>query len=495
MRQLSQSTVTFLHELSQKRKPHEKIAFVSGIFNVIHPGHLRIFRFAADRADYLIVGLKNDKEQGVIIPQDLRLESVKAVGCVNFALVLEDPLLDFLEALQADYVVKGKEHEGGPNPELAVVQKYNGKLLFSAGEIQFSSRELLKSEFGRDQGVSITQPCDFLERHQISKQKMLQTIDNMQKLNVCIIGDTIVDEYITCNPLGMSQEDPTLVVSPIFSEKFIGGAAIVASHAKGMGATVDFFSVLGEDQEAQFVHETLEKNGLNTHFIEDSSRPTTLKQRYRAKSKTLLRVNRLLSLGLSKELIAKLYEKIEAKLTQADLVLFADFNHGCLPQELVERIVTFCSRNKIPMFADSQSSSQIGDISRFRGMNFVTPTEREARLALQDHDSGLPVLARKLCHKSEAKTVLITLAEEGIFLYSGLDQQDKWESDRLPALNRNPKDVAGAGDSLFVVSAMASVLGCSIWESAYLGSLAAACQVSRIGNIAVTVKELKNSIQ
>ena len=39
------------------------------------------------------------------------------------------------------------------------------------------------------------------------------------------------------------------------------------------------------------------------------------------------------------------------------------------------------------MVADSQSSSQVGDISRFRNMLLIKPTEREARLAMRDFDS------------------------------------------------------------------------------------------------------------
>ena len=66
-------------------------------------------------------------------------------------------------------------------------------------------------------------------------------------MKVCIVGDLIVDEYITCNPLGMSQEDPTIVVTPVEEEQFLGGAGIVAAHAVGLGASVDFFSVVGSD--------------------------------------------------------------------------------------------------------------------------------------------------------------------------------------------------------------------------------------------------------
>ena len=51
-------------------------------------------------------------------------------------------------------------------------------------------------------------------------------------------------------------------------------------------------------------------------------------------------------------------------------------------------------------------------------------------------------------------------------------------------------DPAGAGDSLLVCTAMAMALGRSVWESLYLGSLAAACQVGRIGNIPLKTSEL-----
>jgi len=50
----------------------------------------------------------------------------------------------------------------------------------------------------------------------------------------------------------MSQEDPTIVVTPVAYEKFIGGAGIVALHAKGLGADVHFFSTVGKDEIADY---------------------------------------------------------------------------------------------------------------------------------------------------------------------------------------------------------------------------------------------------
>jgi bifunctional ADP-heptose synthase (sugar kinase/adenylyltransferase) len=57
-------------------------------------------------------------------------------------------------------------------------------------------------------------------------------------------------------------------------------------------------------------------------------------------------------------------------------------------------------------------------------------------------------------------------------------------------LNNSPKDVSGAGDSLLIVSAMTLACAGTIWEAACLGSLAAAIQVSRVGNTPLEKEEL-----
>ena len=142
------------------------------------------------------------------------------------------------------------------------------------------------------------------------------------------------------------------------------------------------------------------------------------------------------------------------------------------------------------MAADSQSSSQVGDISRFQGMNLVTPTEREARISLRNHEDGLVVLAEQLRKQANAGNVLLKLGEEGLLIHPGEAQQGGWVTDRVDALNSAPKDVAGAGDSLLIASAMAMASGATVWEAACLGSIAAAVQVGRVGNTPLQADEL-----
>ena len=140
--------------------------------------------------------------------------------------------------------------------------------------------------------------------------------------------------------------------------------------------------------------------------------------------------------------------------------------------------------------ADSQSSSQVGDISRFKGMNLITPTEREARISTRNREDGLVVLAEQLRQQSGAQNVLLKLGEEGLLVHADTARGDSWLTDRVGALNSAAKDVAGAGDSLLIASAMTLACGGTIWEAACLGSLAAAVQVGRVGNTPLRTEEL-----
>ena len=86
--------------------------------------------------------------------------------------------------------------------------------------------------------------------------------------------------------------------------------------------------------------------------------------------------------------------------------------------------------------------------------------------------------------------MLLKLGEEGLLVHAPDESGNSWLTDRLHALNSAAKDVAGAGDSLLIASAMTLACGGTIWEAACLGSLAAAVQVGRVGNTPLRSEEL-----
>ena len=470
----------------------KKIAFVYGNFNILHPGHLRLLKFAKESCNYLIVGVNSDElaNNANLLQEDIRLESIKATSYVDEAFLLDEDVLEYIKRKKPNILVKGKEFENRYNPEEEIMKSYEGKILFSSGEIGFSSLNLLK-DFDIS-FLNLYHDNNFIKRHNVEKLKLIDYINKFSNLNVLVIGDTIIDEYITCDAIGMSQEDPTIVVTPISNKKFIGGAAIVASHAKTLGASVSYVSVLGDDENFEFTQDYLISLGITTYLLKDSTRPTTLKQRFRAQNKTLLRVNHLKQHNIAKDLEKKILNKILNTRKNYDLIIFSDFSYGVLTKKIIEDITSYAQKNCIFMVADSQSSSQIGDISKFRNMGIVTPTEREIRLSINDFESGLVVLSEKLHKKSNSKYIFTTLGSEGILIYNS--NENELLTDNIQALNTNAKDVSGAGDSLLTCSAMSKVVGANVWESAYLGSMAAAIQVSRVGNIPIKKDELLKEI-
>jgi rfaE bifunctional protein kinase chain/domain len=469
------------------------VVFVSGNFFVVHPGHVRLLRFAADCGDEVVVGVYDTQPSpGYPNPQE-RATALRELGLAQEVVVLEQGLENFLRELRPAIIVKGKEWEAVTNPEAEWLSDWQGQLIFAAGESTYSN-SAPQSRDNRIRSEHWVRPGEYIRRHGCQSDAMGAVIASFAGLKVVVVGDTIVDEYLQCEALGMSREDPTIVLAPQSTECFIGGAGIVAAHAHALGAQVSFVSVIGQDQGGRFAAARLDAYGVHAELLVDSSRPTTLKQRFRASGQTMMRVSNLRQHEISLELQAQIQRSISAKIDAADVVLFSDFNYGCLPQPLVAALIERARAGHALVAADSQSSSQLGDISRFRGAHLLTPTEHEARLALRDHSSGLHQIGFHLRDLAQVQTVFLTLGEAGVMVVGSQRSEPEVITDTLPALNPEPRDVSGAGDSMLTAASLAMAGGASSFQAAYLGSLAAAIQTSRVGNVPIQAQELRDAL-
>jgi bifunctional ADP-heptose synthase (sugar kinase/adenylyltransferase) len=103
------------------------------------------------------------------------------------------------------------------------------------------------------------------------------------------------------------------------------------------------------------------------------------------------------------------------------------------------------------------------------------------------------VLAAKLRETASAENVVITLGEGGMMVH-GRNSNGDYSTDRIPALNTTPKDVAGAGDSVFTAASMALCSGADIWLASYFASIVAGLQIARVGNRPITKDEILSEI-
>ena len=467
-----------------------KTVLISGHFNVLHPGHIRLFKLAKHLGNRLIVAVESNEISGsaAYVSEKNRLEGVKFCSLVDEVIFINDSLEKTLKELKPDIVLKGKEFEQLYNVEKDIIESFGGKLLFSSGEEFFATREIVELEKFNNDKLKLQNPNLFVGRHNIEENKIKKIIDDFSSLKVLVVGDTIVDEYISCNVVGLSQEDMAIVHSPDEVKKFVGGASIVASHASSLGAETHFFSVTGVDDARIFISEKLKDYNVAECILNDLTRPTTVKQRYKVAANTAFRLSILRQEPISIDLQNKIVECLSTQIEDADLLVISDFNYGLLTQGLINKIELLSNKYGVPVVVDSQSSSQIGDITRYRSLLLTTPTEREARLGLKNNEDGLVVLTDKLLKETKSANVFMKMGENGVLIHTY--ENGNAVTDQIPALNKNPIDISGAGDSMLIVSAMALVSGANIWEAGFLGSIAAGIQISRTGNIPLSSREL-----
>jgi cytidyltransferase-like protein len=194
---------------------------VSGKFKVLHIGHLRLFETAANLADELIVAVDSSD----ISSDELnwRINLLKNIESIHQVVEFSGNIEELIKEIKPEYIVKGSEFSRSENIEESAIAQYGGKLVFSSGNY-FYSESNSKSSLLED----IDHHLDFLARRQINKIKLNSIINEFDKLKICVIGDLIIDEFIECRPIGMSQESPSIVVAPIKTNRFIGGAGILA---------------------------------------------------------------------------------------------------------------------------------------------------------------------------------------------------------------------------------------------------------------------------
>ena len=241
---ISTKQIKKIKSLNKKKK----IVLCHGVFDIVHPGHLRHLAHAKSKGDILIVSITADKfiEKGINrphVPENLRALNLSVFEMVDYVTIDRNKTaVNILNLVRPDYYVKGFEYFSSGLPiatkdEMRLVKKYKGKMIFSPGDFVYSSTKILNSNLPR---INIEKLLMLLEKNKVTFEKILNTIENLKNTSVHIIGDTIVDTYTTGSFIGGQTKTPTFSILKQSVNHYIGGAAVVALHLKESGAKVNF---------------------------------------------------------------------------------------------------------------------------------------------------------------------------------------------------------------------------------------------------------------
>lgn len=481
------------------RPRKKKVIMCHGVFDVVHPGHLRHLIYAKSKAPILVASLTADVhitkgQHRPYVPQDLRALNLAAFEVVDFVLVDSEPTpLRNLLQIQPDFFAKGYEYNAnGVHPktqeELEALQSYGGKMIFTPGDIVYSSTKLIDLA---PPSIKIEKLLTLMESEGITFQHLRESLMNLKGKAVHVVGDTIVDSYTQTAMIGGQTKTPTMSVLFEGKTDYIGGAGVVAKHLRAAGAHVIFSTVLGEDPLKEFVIDGLKGADVDCRPIIDSTRPTTNKNAIVAEGYRLLKIDTVDNRTISDEIVAELSESVSR--TSCDAVVFSDFRHGIFNRRTIPRLIDAIPQGSYKV-ADSQVASRWGNITEFQDFDLITPNEREARFALADQDSGVRPLAARLYEAARCRLLILKLGDRGVLTCRGGDHEALESYFVVDSFVERLADAVGAGDALLAYATLTMVATQSEVMATILGSIAAACECELDGNIPIRPEDVMKKI-
>ena len=134
-----------------ERRAGRRVVFTNGVFDILHPGHIRYLRQARDLGDVLIVGLNGDasvkRNKGPDRPinsEDERAEILAALEPVDAVVIFdEDTPDDIIKAVQPDVLVKGADWAEDAIVGRDTVEARGGRVVRIAVEEGFSTSDIV----------------------------------------------------------------------------------------------------------------------------------------------------------------------------------------------------------------------------------------------------------------------------------------------------------------------------------------------------------------
>ena len=476
--------------LESERQKGLRIIHCHGVFDLLHPGHIRHFREAKAQGDLLVVSITPDRfvNKGPgrpAFPEHLRLESIASLADVDYVILNDSPdAISAIQKIRPSLYVKGSEYAdhasditGKITKEMLAVEQSGGKIFYT-NDVVFSSSSLLNKFFD-----SIPKEVsDFLEKlkKKYSANTILEKLEDLAKMKVLVIGDAIIDEYQYTEPMGQSGKGIHMVARCQDKEIFLGGSFMIANHVAQFAKEVTLVTAIGREcPYANFISHHLDPKVQPQYTILEDSH-TLVKKRYGIKDGKLLTKLFETYSGQEEPLRPSQATNIANYLNKNakfyDLILACDFGNGFTNPLLINAISDTSAF--LALNAQTNSGNRgFNVVTNYRRADYISLNEPELRLSAHDRSSSLPGLAADICQLMGASTLSVTRGVQGVLCYSSSGKHI-----RIPAFATNSVDRIGAGDAFLSLSSLCMAKKFPPVIGGFLGSLAAAMNVQMVGN-------------
>lgn len=312
-----------------------------------------------------------------------------------------------------------------------------------------------------------------------------------EKKRVLVVGDLMVDEYITGKVGRISPEAPVPVLNYRATQRSAGGASNVALNMHAMGGKLLVAGIAGADESGMWLREFLESASIGTEgIVAETGRMTTVKTRFATKAQQLLRVDREDNSPAQEGTQAKVLDYIARHIGAWDAVVLSDYCKGVFDNpDFVRAIIRVCNENHVLVTVDSKSRS----IEAFQHADFVKPNNLELENAVNVKildAMSLDQAGWAYLERSGAKRIIVTRGAEGISIFERGSGRRDYASKAVQVF-----DVTGAGDTVISAVTLGLASGLSIDDAVVLANIAAGVVIGKRGTAAVSRDELLRKLE
>jgi D-beta-D-heptose 7-phosphate kinase/D-beta-D-heptose 1-phosphate adenosyltransferase len=317
----------------------------------------------------------------------------------------------------------------------------------------------------------------------------LTLIERLPTVTVLVVGDLILDHYVSGATERVSPEAPVPVVLYEDERYIAGGAANVVRNIRAAGARAICAGTIGCDTEGEILRTRIAETGADCSAIlplED--RPTTLKTRIVSQGQQILRIDRETRAPLDDIACGRIIAACRPALESCDAVILSDYGKGVLTPALNAALVSAAMEARKPVFVDPKGR----DYSRYRGATALTPNAREAAEASGFATAGPGEIERagaELLRITGAQYLVITRGAQGFALC-----RPGVAAVLGAATAREVFDVTGAGDTFVAFLALAAAAGLDPETAARTANAAAGVVVAKQGAATVSPYELQAAL-
>ena len=303
---------------------------------------------------------------------------------------------------------------------------------------------------------------------------------------LAVVGDLMLDEWISGDAARISPEAPVPVVR--FGARTLapGGAANVAANLLSWGANARLAGTIGADEAGRDLTRELQKSGLNVDaLIAQDERPTTLKTRIVASRQQIVRVDREDTRAPELGADDALTKRLTALLDAATALCLSDYDKGLAHSQSWRRAREMALQANCIVTGGPKPAN----LGAFAGATLISLNEKEAResagFAL-DSTANVERAGGELLERAQVKALAITRGGAGVALFQREKAPRHFAAHRVEVF-----DVAGAGDTFLAGATYALAAGADLEAAVEFGNLAAACSVKHVGVVAVAPDEIR----